>query len=143
MQMPYWVQSRIIITRNRDNDISSTKVISFAMAKINVNDIIFQINLDVSAYKNFLNVNLLSLRNCTRFAEKTEKGDKIGTPQRPVLQVVHIKMVVHLLEDFWSKREHTERNLGQSPLETLESHVHLEAVDRKMSVHGLVEELDR
>ena len=141
--MPYWVQSRILITRNRDNDISGTKVISFPMAKININNIVFQINLDVSAYKNLLDVNLLRLRNCTGFAEKTIKGDKIRAPQRPVLQAVHVKMVVHLLEDFWSKRKHTEWDLGQSSLETLECHVHLKAVDRKWSVQGLVEELDR
>jgi hypothetical protein len=141
--MPKWIQSRIIISRNRDNDISSTKVISLSMTKINVYNIIFQINLDVAAYKNFLNVNLLRLRNCTRFAEKTIKGDKIGAPQRPVLQLVHIKMTVNLLEDFWSKRKHTEWDLGQPSLKSLKSHINLEAVHRECSVQCLVEELDR
>jgi hypothetical protein len=141
--MPDWIHCWVIISRNRNDDISSTKVIGLSMTKINIYNIIFQINLDVSANKNFLDVNLLGLRNSTRLAEKTIKGDKISTPQRPVLQIVHIKMAVYFLEDFWSKRKHTEWYLGQPSLKSLKSHIHLEAVDRECSVQGLVEELDR
>ena len=79
--MPDWIHCWVIISRNRNDDISSTKVIGLSMTKINIYNIIFQINLDVSANKNFLDVNLLGLRNSTRLAEKTIKGDtKICPP---------------------------------------------------------------
>ena len=65
MQVSHWIQGWIIVSGYWDDDILGTKIIRFTMAKINVNNIVYKIDFDVSTDKNLLDAELLGFWDCT------------------------------------------------------------------------------